>query len=243
MSVPAGTEGGTFAAGPITLPDWLPTSVARQARLIEARCLSAKQRAILRRLATDPRMRGVWGQLTCRERQGGGFLHPAQFKVVRCLEKSVFTKDQIQQEALSELLDCVFTAANDEVQVSKPGDGAYLKAKLLEKARMLREIADDMTAINSAYPLAAADAAALRRVAGWHEDGAARLRPPSDPLTIRHDRGDRVVRGVQIIIAAWLRENFRKSLDGTAATLASVALGKKASPRVTRSAFSSQKRR
>jgi hypothetical protein len=233
--------------GPIRLPVWLPPAVARQTRLIEARCSLAEHRAILRRLATDARMRGVWGELTRRKRKEGGFFHPAKPRLdkpvfKRRLNKPALTQEEVQAEALGELFHFAFQAACDRVPVSKPEDGAGLKAKLLENARILREIADDMAAITSAYPLAVADAAALRRVAGWHETGAAVLRPPSDPLTIQYDRGDRVVRGVQIVIAAHLRETFGKPLDGTAATLVSVAFDQPTSERVTRSAFSGTKR-
>jgi hypothetical protein len=234
----ASEASSTFAAGqkPITLPDWLPPEVARQARSIEARCSSAEQ-VILLRLATDTRMETVWRQLSRRNRSGGGYFHQAKWRLV----KPEQTQDDIQADALEELFHFAFRAACDRLKVSKIEDVAPFKAKLLEKARILNEIADDMAVINSAYPLAAADAAALRRVAGWHEDFADRLRPPSDPLTIQNDRGDRVVRGVQIIIAAWLREAFGKPLDGMAATLAGVALDQKTSERVTRSAFSDRK--
>jgi hypothetical protein len=43
------------ARQPLTLPDWLPPAVAKQVRLIEARCLPADQQAILQRLVTDAR--------------------------------------------------------------------------------------------------------------------------------------------------------------------------------------------
>jgi hypothetical protein len=225
------------AREPLTLPDWLPPAVAKQARRIKARCLSADQQAILQRLATDARMRTVWRELSRRKRPGGDFFTPAN----RPLDKPTFTQDEAQAEALGELFHFAFCAARDRVPVSKPTETADTKAKLLQNARMLREIADDLTATNSANPLAAADADALRRVAVWQEIGAAAVRPPSDPLTIQNDRDDRVVRGVQILVGAQLRETFGKPLDGTAATLAGVALGKRTSERVTRSAFSRRK--
>ncbi len=220
---------------PITLPSWLPPAVAKQVRRIEARDCPAEQRAILLRLATDTRLRGVWSELTRCKRPGGGFFHPAKPR----LDKLALTQDEVQAEALGELFHFVFCAARDRVEVSKPEDVAPLKAKLHERARVLREIADDMAPM--ADPLAAADAVVLRRVADWQEDCVALLRPPSDPMTIHNDRGDRVVRGGPIIIAVWLRETFGKQLDRTAATLAAVALGQKTSERATRSAFSGRK--
>jgi hypothetical protein len=195
------------------------------------------QRVILLRLATDARMRGVWMELSRRKRPGDAFFNPAK----RPLDRPASTQDEAQAEALGELFHFAFCAARDRVPVSKPEESAPGKAKLLQNARMLREIAEDLAATNSADPLASADADALRRVAGWQEAGAAAFRPLSDPLTIQNDRGDRVVRGVQILIAARLRETFGKPLDGTAATLAGVALGQKTSERVTRTAFSRRK--
>jgi hypothetical protein len=224
---------------PITLPDWLPWPVVMTARHIEARCSSGEQHTILARLATDPRMRGVWTELTRRKRPGGGFFHPAKWR----LDKPPLTQDEAQAEALGELFHFVFCAASDRVQVSKPDEVVGLKAKLLERARLVREIADDLITMNSANPLVTANADALRQVAGWNEDAASMLRQPSDPLIIQNDRGDRVVRGVQIICAAQLIETFGKRLDRTAATLAAVALDAKTSERVTRSAFSRRKGR
>jgi hypothetical protein len=229
------TSGGTHEQ--LSLPGWLPPAVVKQVRRIEARRLPAEQRAILQRLATDARMRGVWTELSRRKRPGGGFINPAKLPV----DRPASTQDEAQAEALGELFHFAFCAARDRVQVSKPKEVAEGRTKLLQYAGMLREIADDLTSTNSTDPLAAADAEALRRVAGWQEAGAAALRPPSDPLTIQNDRGDRVVRGVQIVIAAQLRATFGKALDRTAATLAGVGLGKRTSERITRSAFSRRK--
>jgi hypothetical protein len=236
----------TFAVADeaITLPDWLPPAAARVARWIEALNLLAEERAILLRLATDIRMRGVWRELTRRKRKEGGFFHPAKLRsdkqvLKRRIANSALTQDEVQAEAIGELFHFVFSAAKDRIEVSKPEDSAPLKAKLRERAKVLREIADDMAPM--AHPQAAADAIVLRRVADLQEAAVAVLRPPTDPLTIQNDRGGRVVRAVQIVIAAWLRETFGKPLDGTAATLAAVALDQETSERVTRSAFSSQK--
>ena len=225
------------AREPLTLPDWLPPAVAMQVRRIEARCLPADQQAILQRLATDARMRNVWRELSRRKRPSGDFFTPANPR----LDKPTLTLDEAQAEALGELFHFAFCAARDGVPVSKPNETEDAKAKLLQNARMLREIADDLTATNSADPLAAVDADALRRVAVWQEVGTAALRPPSDPLMIQNERDDRVVGGVQILVGAQLRDTFGKPLDGTAATLAGVALGKRTSERATRSAFSRRK--
>jgi hypothetical protein len=217
---------------PIALPEWLPPAVAEQVRLIEAQGLPAEQWAIFRRLATDVRMRRVWTELTRRKRPSGSYLHPAKQPPYG----PAVTQEEAQAWALGHLFFCVFHTASDRMEVSKVDDVAPLKAKFLERARVLRESADDLIPDN---PFVAANAGALRRVAGWYEDAAStKLRQPGDPLIIQNDRGDRVVRGVQIICGSKLIEIFGKPLDRTAATLAAVALDAKTSERVTRSAFS-----
>ena len=60
-------------------------------------------------------------------------------------------------------------------------------------------------------------------------------------MLVKKVRGDPVARGVQILTATKLEKLFGKRLDGTAATLASVALGVKASARASRSALSKTK--
>jgi hypothetical protein len=230
----------------------VPASVARAAWTVgqslaaDGYPIKHEQWAILRRLVTDARMLRVWKELTRLKRQGGGYFHPAKLRsdkpvFKRRLEEPALTQDEVQAEALAELFHFAYCAARDRITVSKASEVEEMKAKLLQRAQTLRDIADDLIAANPADPLDAVDA--LRRVAAWLEAGAASLRPPDDPLTIQNERGDRVVRGVQIVIAAHLREAFGKPLDGTAATLAAVALGQETSERVTRSAFSGRKKR
>src|SRR5664279_770696 len=131
---------------PLTLPDWLPPAVVMQVRRLEARCLPADQQTILQRLATDARMRNVWRELSRRKRPSGDFFTPANPR----LDKPTLSLDEAQAEALGELFHFAFCAARDGVPVSKPNEMADAKAQLLQNARMLREIADDLTATNSA---------------------------------------------------------------------------------------------
>jgi hypothetical protein len=142
---------------PITLPEWLPPAVAKQVRRTEVRDMPTEQRAILLRLTTDTRMRGVWSELTRRKRPGGGFLHPAK----RPPHKPALTQEEAQAEALGYLFHLAFRAACDEIPVSKPDEIAAEKAKLIQKACMLREIADDLAVTNPVNLLADADV--LRR--------------------------------------------------------------------------------
>jgi hypothetical protein len=262
------TEDGSTTAGggrePIALPEWLPPSVAEQVRLIEAekqprleahltmmramrarsglrlvastsQGLTAEQRVILQRLATDARMRRVWMELTRRKRPTGGFLHPAKQLPNR---PPAVTQEEAQAWALGQLFFHVLIVAICRPEVSKLDDVAPQKAKFLEYVRVLREIADMLTDAN---PGGNPDVAGLRRVARRFEYAVSTLRQPGDPLIIKNDRGDRVVRGVQIFCGILLIEIFGERLDRTAATLAAVGLGTPTSARVTRSAFSRRK--
>ena len=235
MATSDGTTDNSQASGladrqrtPIELPDWTPPAVVTQARRIEARNLPDSQWVILHRLATDPRMQNVWRELTRHDRQNGQFLHPAKGQ-------------EAQADALGRLFFFSFSAARDEIGVSKPGDDAPLREALLKRIATLREIADELTTPELSGPRAHW-AAAFRYFAEWLEGGFLTLRPPNDPLMVKKHRGDPVDRGVQILLGAQLEDTFGKRLDGTAATIAAVALGKtKLSPRVARSAFSGRK--
>jgi hypothetical protein len=231
---------------PMALPSWLPPSVEKQVRQIEDRNLPDEHRAILHRLATDDRMRFVWREFL-RKQDSGQFKYPAsQFQE---LHSQSLTGDEAQAKALAATLYFAFCAARDRMPVAKLDSLIEAKAKLVARAELLLDIADDLTA-SLAQPLASADAvthgladaAALHRVAAWLLSNAKQhIRDSSDPLTIRNERGDRAVRGVPIAIAAWLNETFGSRLDGTAATMGSVALGQQTSERATRSAFSGRK--
>jgi hypothetical protein len=214
--------------------------------------LPIEQRAILGRLAADPRMRGVWAELTRRRRPSRDFVHPArQPKHVPLLPP-----DDAQENALAELLHLALRTAADERAAGKLSEVEQTQRALRQEAQTLRRLADDLTASVAAAPENApniplidlsqylADAAALRRVAGWREALAAAGRGADDPLTITNSRGEPIRRGVQITIACFLLTRFGDRLDGTAATLAEVALGlnKKGSGsrRASRSALSRQ---
>jgi hypothetical protein len=221
----------------IALPKWLPPSVEKQVREIEQRSLTAEQCAILRRLATDGRMRRVWTQFLRIDRKSGLLESPAK----PLDDFTAPTQDEIQAEAIGEIFHFVFCAARDQKKTIKAGVLAGEKANFLQYAQLLMEVAEYLVVHNPDDQQAINDAAALFRVAGWLKASAAALLTPSDPLSIKNNRGNPVVRGVQIVIAAQLLKVFGKRFDRTAATLTSVALDKKTSERVTRSAFSRQK--
>ena len=195
---------------------------------------------ILNRLMTDPRMDRVWRELRQhRARVADG--------------QPTLPEADIQVDALARTLHCAFHAVVDERVATTVREPQAVKQQFLDEAAILRRIADDLVAsVEHARPYVPAsedlsqhlaDAEALRRVAGWRDAQAAEIRSADDPLTITNARGDPLVRGVQITIAAFLKETFGSHLWRTAATLAAVALGldKVPSPRVARSAFSGRK--
>jgi len=170
---------------PITLPDWMPSAAGVWARRIEAECLSTDHRAILLRLATDPRMRGVWNELGKRNRSGDGFFHPAKCNTPLMQDEALtktlgkLIQDEAQARAMGELFLFAFCAARNKVSVSKPSDAEPLRNLCEQRARILREVADDLDAINSADPRVFADAATLRRVAAWQDHAVEAMRPLS----------------------------------------------------------------
>jgi hypothetical protein len=238
----------TSSRAPITLPDWLNQwpVIAGRIRVIEAHINPiAEDHVILQRLATDDRMAGVYQTLMQRNRQKDGFVYPAK------QESSHLSVAQPQEIAIAETLFVTFNAARDQMRTMKENELQPEKTKRLQRAAILREIADelfltakahsrDKNTATAAYELAN-DGAALRRVADWQEHQLTYMRSPDDPLTIRNDRGDPVVRGVGIVVASFLKKRFGNFLYETAATLTSVALAQDANERAIRSAFSDAK--
>jgi hypothetical protein len=218
---------------PLVLPDWLPPSVADRARKIEITAHTDEQLAILARMATDGRMRSVWRELTRRERKTGAFFHPAKARP----DLNFTSPDQIQAQALDELFFFVFSAARDRMSTSTPDQVEAVRRGTMVRVKILRECASFLRQKCVDQPQAIADAEAVDRVANWFQGLATGVRSSSDPLTVRRERGDPIVRGVSAIIGVWLSERFGKRLDGIAAKLASVALGKPAKARAVRSAL------
>jgi hypothetical protein len=231
----------------ISLPAWVPETVKVLIQQIEQSDLTPELRLTLERMASDARMENVWGELLRRDRGSGQFVHPA----LQRRGSHYNSKNDAQIVALGEIFDFVFIAARDRMIVTKPAEILRHKSDLLENAKRLRMLANDLDLARStgqlgvadplSKTLAEADVMALHHVANWLDHLASALRRPDSPLMVKNTRGDPVGRGVQIFIATKLEEIFGSRLDGTAATLASVALGIKTSARVSRSALSKRK--
>jgi len=192
-------------------------------------------------------MKNIWGPLLSRNRKTGGFAYPA----VKRKGARRRSAENLQLSAIREMFHFVFSAARDQMMVSKPKEVLQNKERLLENIAMLRTLANDLdlarergqfgVADPDSKALAAQDVAALRNVANWLEHLTGATRKPDDPLIVKKHRGDRVARGVQILTAMKLKELFGMQMDGISSTFASVAVGRSTSARVSRSALSARK--
>jgi hypothetical protein len=217
--------------GPITLPDWLPGACVGMVLTLERCVASEEDWAILRRLVTHQQMQVVWRELTKRNQTSGRFSHPPK----PLADKPSLTPDDAQDQALSELFNFAYSAARDKIATSTLADAQDRRRRLVGQAQILREGAEMQRQIGG--PQAAADADAVDRAAERLEAAARDVRSIGDPLSVQRQRGDPTVNGVAAIIGVWLFERFGKRFDETAATLASVALGKPATARTVRSAL------
>jgi hypothetical protein len=220
---------------------------------------SPERQAILGRLASDSRMYNVYSTLLRTNQSSGGYLHAArhyypappkefeeQIRAIGALLSGLNVEDR-QHKAVEETLYFTLCTAADKIRVTKYEEVEPARQNYRIRIAVLKEAATDMTQMAYNYldkPAKAAgafqmlaDAGALLRAADWSEKRLLAIRGPDDPLTIKNDHGDPVARGVGGTIASFLNHRFGSPLYGTAAALASVALGAEVSLRVVRSAF------
>jgi hypothetical protein len=226
----------------MNLPDWTPVFLQPLLERMDRHpSCSGHRRAVFERLVTDPKMRMVYDEFVRRDRKTGEFLHRAKN---RADEQSV---EDAQMSAIREVLQLTVSAASDRISVSKLEQIEEAQQRWGNIATRLRELAHDMELAAKlemlglddpvSKALGMQDLQTLRRVAKWVDHLTSAVRRPGDPLIVRRHRGDPIVRGVQIMISIKLEEQFGERLDGTAATLTSVALGAETTPRVSRSAL------
>jgi hypothetical protein len=237
-----------MTASKISVAPWAPELIRDLVWELEQTDLADGQRATLDRMASDPRMEHVWRLLLSRDRQSGEFAYPA----LRRDDRPLLVGDGLQFSAIREIFFFVFTARRDEMKASKIEEVFQNKTYLLENVARLRTLADDLDLARTremfgmvdanSKALAGQDIEALRHVANWLEHLTSAMRGPDDPLIVQKHRGDPLERGIKILTATKLKELFGERLDGTAATLTSVALGiKTSSARASRSALSKLK--
>jgi hypothetical protein len=189
----------------LSLPDWTPETVRGTIREIEQTKLTPELRMTLGRMALDPRMQTVWGELLKRDRPSGQFKYPALLP-----ESPYLTSiDAVQFAALGETFRFVFSAARKKVPVSKPNEGEQSKESLIQHAQSLRRVANDLRLALSKGQLGIAsremkeqagkDLPVLLRVASWLERLAFAHRRPDSLLMVKNDRDDpRCARGTNL---------------------------------------------
>lgn len=229
----------------MNVPSWIPELVRPILELMSANpACTGRRRPVFDRLLEDPRMQPVFNEFLRRDRETGDFLYPAKFR------NSEQSSEDAQVTAIREVLQLTISAASDRISVSKIEQIDEAGQRWSDQAAQLRIIAHDMALeaelgmleLDPATPaLSSRDVLALLRVAKWLEHLKSGLRRPDDPLMVDRHRGDPIVRGVQIMIGVKLAEQFGERLDGTAATLTSVALHVETTPRTSRSALTEPK--
>ena len=208
---------------------------------------SGHRRSVFERVIADVRMLTVYDEFLRRDRQTGEYFHRP------IIRPDGQTDDIAQSNAIREVLLQTVIAAGDRLSVSKLEEIEASQQRWGDLATRNRELANDMElaaehgALGLNDPvsknLALGDLQALRRIANWLDHLKSAVRRPDDPLIVKRHRGDPIVRGVQIAVGRTIDEQFGERLDGTAATLTSVALGAETSPRASRSALADQKPR
>lgn len=225
-------------------PSWIPQPVRPLLERLNTNPASGgRRRPVFDRLLEDRRMETVYREFLRRDRKTGDFLHAAR-------NQNANQPEEAQIAALREVLIVAISAATDQMSVSKVEQIEETKRRYADFAAKLRGLALDMALASelgllglddpAAPNLSTHDCAALLRVANWLEHLNSAMRRPTDLLVVDRHRGDPVVRGVQIMIGHTIEEQFGERLDGTAATLTSVALGVVASPRASRSALAEE---
>ncbi len=218
-----------------------PLEVARIAGSIGGSLQTAHEGQILQRLLTSAKMRDVWTELQRKERKSGRYLHPATG-----LDPNRYRdQDEMQQAALGETLCFAYCAARDRVSVSKMAEVEAKRTELKYIADALRVCAERIQHEKNLGIAVSTPPSAPMATAEYYVEQILNLRDAADPLVVKNHRGDPVTRGVQIVIAAFLKDRFGDRLDRTAATLAAVALGLRShevSERAARSAFSGRRR-
>ncbi|WP_287987153.1 hypothetical protein [Acidiphilium sp.] len=214
-----------------------PLEVARIAASIGGSLQTVHEGQILQRLLTSAKMPDVWTELQRKDRKSGRYLHPA----IGIEPNRYRDEHELQQAALGETLCFAYCAARDRVSVSKMCEVEAKRTELKTIADALRECAEQIQHEKNLGLTVSTPPSAPLTTAEYYVEQILNLRGASDPLVVKNHRGDPVTRGVQIVIAAFLKDRFGDRLDRTAATLTAVALGLRShevSKRAARSAFS-----
>jgi hypothetical protein len=161
---------GSDEAPPV---EWLAERVTKRVLEVEHPEIAADQQAMLKRMTSDPRMKGIWSEFLRHKKGSAEYLYPAK----SLLKAYPDSKKEAQFAALREIFESVFSYARDKQAVSKPSEIRESKEISKRYAGYLETVATDLESacmtgqLGISDPLskqcAAADAATLRRVAKW----------------------------------------------------------------------------
>jgi hypothetical protein len=206
---------------------------------------SGRRRLVFDRLVANKRMQSVYGVFLQLDRQTGNYRYAARKR------KNGQSAQDAQVAGVREILQLSVCTASDCMSVSTEQQLEGARQRWRDDSSRIRvlasdvELAADLGMLGFDDPaskaLALQDCVSLRRIAGWLEILTSGIRTSGDPLVVKRHRGDPIVRGVQILISGQIDEHFGERLDGTAATLTSVALAVDTTPRTSRSALTRRK--
>jgi hypothetical protein len=216
---------------------WTPLGAVRTAAEIY-RCMKTDcERDIFDRLMYTDEMRLVWREVLAEDRLSDGlFKHQVISGAISALGPKL-----AQERACGYIFKIAFCAARDRIQVSKDSENNAVKKALLDDLAACRKTADDLAKFALIDPDGSVATAATLRMAQVKEvemrQKLAQMRNSEDPLTIRNESVDRVVRGVYTIIGEELYAIFGKHMYSTTARLTRVALNQNVTPREVRAAI------
>lgn len=225
----------------LELPNWLPIPVADEAEILYQGILQkdreyerqlAKARhsgaleelGLLRRLASDQRMKSVWRELYRKKRQPPNeFLNPAMLAGIMFEARFPILHDPKNQDlAARDLFNSAFRfAARRSTLPTQHEIDSKLKP-FTTMATRLRQDAQSLLSLGA--NVFASDLEAMALVCEKHADD---FNPgPLNPI-VKRSRGDQVVRAYILRMSITCREIFHKMLPGTVATIAGVVFSKK----------------
>jgi len=225
---------------PIETPSWVPPSVKAEIESLRRQDTNNEHSVLLKRLEAHPKMQDVWRELSKRDRISRAYFYPAKMP-----SGTALSIDQIQNLALAETIRVVYHAILDDRRSVRADEIEPQKSRLLADVMALRRIADGLCPLIKHFSpsedlsLAQSHVQGMLHAANWLEALANHFVSPDDPNVMRNERVPPLVRGIQVILAAFFMETFGKRLDGLAAAITNIALETdQATERVSRSAFS-----
>ena len=247
MTSPVDHEGPELSLPRLELPDWLPRAVADEAKSIydgilqnerqredepepakshrSCRLTSLEQIKLLRRLASDKRMKSVWQELYRKRRGANEFLNPAvqvEIEIQFDPTKLPVLQDPKNQDlACRRFLRSAFSLAVEGSRLPKKDEINSLLKPYAKLAARLRQDAQSLASLGLYEFASDLEAMAIVCERNTNQPDIGTLYPIE-----KRSRGDPVLRAYIFRLSMECRETFRKWLPGTVATTAGVAFSK-----------------